>query len=238
MTESNNNKTIEADFLEELPVFENFLHRVGFKRIDGAVYGLLVLSNRSLTSEEIEQYLGLSQSAISISLKNLTHYGAVESREHPENKRIKLHTAKEDSLKIAATIFRKREQQYVEEFKAMAKRLLKRSEEIDQHNTEAAGFSKRSLRLRSIILTCEIAESVMKFVIGITQLDNKDHYQMALQKLPKALDLLAKGTLPLADWANQLSGTLTEQMKSTLTNKIKDQMAKLNETRRQYADKN
>ena len=58
---------IESDFLEEIRHFENFLSRVGFKRIDGAVYGLLVLAKRPLSSEEIEKALDLSQSAVSLS---------------------------------------------------------------------------------------------------------------------------------------------------------------------------
>ena len=221
---------MDQELLKELPIFENFLNRLGFKRIDGAVYGLLIISDHSLTSEEIEEHLGLSQSAISNSLKTLTHFGAVESREHPENKRIKLHTAKDDSLKIASTIFRKREQENVEEFKAMAKRLLKKSEEIDN-----GSISKRSIRLKSIILTCDVAESVIKFVIGITQLENSEHYKMALQKLPRTLDLLIKGAAPISDFAGQITDTITgtftngitEQVKSSFTNKLKDQLSKI-----------
>jgi len=63
------------DLLTEISCFESFLNNIGFKRIDGAIYGLLVLSETPLTSDEIEKTLSLSQSAISLSLKTLTHFG-------------------------------------------------------------------------------------------------------------------------------------------------------------------
>ena len=59
---------IEPEIQKELPHFEMFFNRIGFKRIDGSVFGLLVLSKKALTSEEIEEALGLSQSAVSLSL--------------------------------------------------------------------------------------------------------------------------------------------------------------------------
>ncbi len=219
--------TIESELLMELPVFESFLSRVGFKRIDGSVYGLLVLSDKALSSEEIEQYLGLSQSAISNSLKNLSHYNAVGFREHRDNKRIKLHYAKEDSLSIISSIFRKREQLHIEEFKAMAQRLLNKSQSINSNVK-----SKRNIRLKSIVLSCEIAESVINFVISVTQLGVVENHPYILKKFPRVLDLMLKGAGPLSDLAGNLSSNITEQMKSSLTDKLKEQIQKLNESRR------
>ena len=70
------------------------------------MFGLLVLSQIALTSEDIEKSLGLSQSATSISLKKLHHFGAIETRDSRE-KRVKLHEAKEDCLEIVTTLFKK-----------------------------------------------------------------------------------------------------------------------------------
>jgi DNA-binding transcriptional regulator GbsR (MarR family) len=226
MTE-NNQVSPELDLLTELPAFESFLNRVGFKRIDGAVYGLLVITDKALSSDEIEQYLGLSQSAISNSLKTLAHYNAVDFREDPENKRIKLHYAKEDSLEVIASLFRKREQLHIEEFKAMAKKLLKKSEAINGSEN-----NKRNIRLKSIILSCEIAEAVIKFVISVTQLDIVENHPQILKKFPKVLDLMLKGAGPLAELTNSLPNNLTDQMKSTFTDKLKEQIQKINESRR------
>ena len=227
MTDKATNHIEEVELLKELPVFETFLNRVGFKRLDGAVYGLLVLIDRPLSSEEIEQYLGLSQSAISNSLKSLSHYNAEGFREDPDNKRIKLHYAKDDSLSIISSVFRKREQLHVEEFKAMAKRLLKKSQAMNNSD-----ICKRNIRLKSIILSCEIAESVIKFVINVTQLDIIETNPHILKKFPKALDLMLKGAAPLVDLPGNFPTNLTEQMKTTLTDKLKIQIQKLNESRR------
>ncbi len=209
-----NTPPISKEFLQELPVFETFLNRIGFKRIDGAIWGLLVLCERPLSSEEIEQYLGLSQSAVSISLKSLTHYGAVDFREDRDNKRVKLHFAKDDSLSIVATVFRRREQQHVEEFRIMTRRLLKKSQEQDSSDNSA-----RIKRLRSIIQTCDVAESVMKFVITLTQSEYTTGYQAVLSKLPRTLDVLVKSAGPI--------GQITEETKSYFSGKLKEGLNKL-----------
>jgi DNA-binding transcriptional regulator GbsR (MarR family) len=187
---------IEPDILKELPQFEVFFSRMGFKRIDGSVYGLLVLAERPLTSEEIEETLGLSQSAVSLSLKTLAQYGAIITRDSRETK-AKLHTAKEDSLSIVASVFRKREEEYISDLKKMAKRVKEKSQS-DNH-------SKRKLRMQSIISTCEIAESVMSFVISITE---NPHCEEVIKKLPRTLDILSQTTIPLVDLTHRLKNNL------------------------------
>ncbi len=179
--------TTNQEFLEHLPEFENFLVQIGLKRIEGSVYGLLVLRNTPLSSEEIEEVLGLSQSAVSNALRSLTHFGAIETITSRDTRQ-RLHQAKEDSLSIAATVFRKREQKEVVEFRKMAERLLILAQEKGDDE-----FQPRILRLRSIILTCQIAEAVMNFVIEVVDLDLKDFYPDLVQKFPAALNLLTQG---------------------------------------------
>lgn len=204
---------VEPEILAELPHFENFFNRIGFKRIDGSVFGLLVLAKKPLTSEEIEEALKLSQSAVSLSLKTLTHFGAIETRDLRENSKAKVHSAKEDSLSIVASVFRKREEEYIVDFKLMAQRVLDRSEGLEN--------AARKKRMQSIISTCEIAESVMNFVITITQNKSREaHAQYAAQydaivkKLPKALDMIASTAGPLADITIGLKENLTERFKN------------------------
>ena len=200
---------VEPDILKELPHFENFFNRIGFKRIDGSVFGLLVLSQKALTSEEIEEYLKLSQSAVSLSLKTLAHFGAIETRDLRENSKAKVHSAKEDSLLIVASVFRKREQESVHDFKMMAQRVLDKSEGSENY--------ARNKRMQSIISTCEIAESVMNFVITIAQNKSREnyehysaHYEAIVKRLPKALDLIAASSGPLTD----ITTNLTERFKN------------------------
>ena len=175
------------EFLAHLTDFENFLVQIGLKRIEGSVYGLLVLSNSPLSSEQIEEYLGLSQSAVSNALRSLTHFGAIETITSRDTRQ-RLHQAKEDSLSIAATVFRKREQKEVVDFRKMAERLLALAQERGDDDMQP-----RVMRLRSIILTCQIAEAVMNFIIEVVDLDLKDFYPELVQRFPKALNLLSQG---------------------------------------------
>ena len=214
------NSAVEADILKELPHFEIFFSRIGFKRIDGSVFGLLVLAQKPLTSEEIEEILNLSQSAVSISLKTLTHFGAIETRDQRDNSKAKIHSAKEDSLAIVASVFRKREEEYVLDFKNMAKRVIEKS--------QGPNNLARKKRMNSIVSTCEIAESVMNFVISIAQnkaqfksSDNQDYYSAQydaiVKRLPKALDLIASSAGPITD----LTLSLKENLTTTLKNNFK-----------------
>jgi DNA-binding transcriptional regulator GbsR (MarR family) len=209
-----NHAIVEPEILKELPSFEVFFDRIGFKRIDGSVFGLLVLAKKALTSEEIEQTLNLSQSAVSLSLKTLTHFGAVETtgdRDNPGTK-AKLHSAKEDSIAIVASVFRKREEEVITDFKRMALRVLERSEESE--------FSGRKKRMQSIITTCEIAESVMNFVITLahnkSRSEYESQYEAMVKRLPKALDLLSSSTAPLADLTIAIKDNLTEKFRNNL----------------------
>ena len=209
-----NHAIVEPELLKELPGFEVFFDRIGFKRIDGSVFGLLVLAKKSLTSEEIEQILNLSQSAVSLSLKTLAHFGAIETtgdRDNPGSK-AKLHSAKEDSIAIVASVFRKREEEVITDFKRMALRVLERS--------EGPEYVSRKRRMQSIITTCEIAESVMNFVITLahnkSRTEYESQYEAMVKRLPRALDLLSSTTAPLADLTIALKDNLTEKFKNNL----------------------
>ena len=172
-------KILSDEELKYIPIFENFLKKIGFKRIDGAIFGLLVLSERPLTSPEIENTLNLSQSATSTSLKTLSHYGAIETIESRE-KRAQIHSAKLDMLAVVSAIFSKRDQEDILGLKKMAKKIL-------QENNVGPKSEKR---LESIVLTCEIAESVMNFVMGLSQKQIPESYPQIIKRLPKVLDLL------------------------------------------------
>jgi DNA-binding transcriptional regulator GbsR (MarR family) len=194
-----NTPFITDELMGEIPVFENFLHRIGFKRVDGAVFGLLVLSARSLTSEEIEKTLNLSQSAVSLSLKNLIHFGAVEIRDSRQG-RAKLHRPRENALAIVSTVFRKREQEAVMDFKAMAERALKQSK----------NQGSRYRRLQSILATCELAEAVMHFVFSLSKVERLESLRPIVSQVPRSLDLLVKTTTPLASVAQSLGERLRD----------------------------
>lgn len=172
-------KILSDEELKYIPIFENFLKKIGFKRVDGAIFGLLILSERPLTSPEIEKTLNLSQSATSTSLKTLSHYGAIETIESRET-RVQIHSAKLDMLAVVSAIFSKRDQEDILGLKKTVKKIL-------QENNVGPKSEKR---LESIILTCEIAESVMNFVMGLSQKQIPESYPQIIKRLPKVLDLL------------------------------------------------
>lgn len=172
-------KILSDEELKYIPIFENFLKKIGFKRVDGAIFGLLILSEKPLTSPEIEKTLNLSQSATSTSLKTLSHYGAIETIESRET-RVQIHSAKLNMLAVVSAIFSKRDQEDILGLKKTVKKIL-------QENNVGPKSEKR---LESIILTCEIAESVMNFVMGLSQKQIPESYPQIIKRLPKVLDLL------------------------------------------------
>lgn len=229
VTEDKNNEKINAEahklenlasideaIINELAHFENFFDRIGFKRIDGAVFGLLTLTDRALSSEEIQSILNLSQSAVSQSLKTLNHFSAIETRDSKDRK-YKVHQAKTDSLKIVASVFRKREQEMVYEFKQMAQRVLEIEKQKD-FNLK----SLRAIRMKSIIKTCEMAEATMNFVMHLATSKNTDEFQNIIEKFPKALNTLLewKENKELSEEIKEKLKLSTNQLVSSLGKKI------------------
>ena len=187
-------KVIDKKLLKEIPIFESFFNQFGFKRVDGAVYGLLVLSESPLNALQIEKNLKLSQSAVSQSLKVLKYYGAVESfDEKRKERRCQIHTAREDSLKIVASIFKKRDQQMIEDFKEMAKGVLRCDEEQGKSVN-----SPRVRRMKSIIATSKVANTMINFVIEFSRLPLPRDYSIITQRFTKILGLLSGGSVPLS----------------------------------------
>jgi DNA-binding transcriptional regulator GbsR (MarR family) len=144
---------------QQLPQFELFFKTVGFKRVHGRIWGLLVLIGRPLTAKEISEALHLSQGATSTALHELTEWGAISS-EFDSERRCHVHGPVSNTLSIAATVIRRREQVVFQQFKVASQRMLAYVQE--QHGEK----DPRVMTLRSIISTCEIAEAVMSLVVG------------------------------------------------------------------------
>jgi DNA-binding transcriptional regulator GbsR (MarR family) len=150
---------LDEHLAAQLPTFEQFFKTFGFKRVHGRIWGLLVLSGAPLSSREISASLGLSQGATSTALNELAEWGAITS-EFDSARRCHLHAPVSNTLSIVATVLRRREQVAFQQFKLSASRTL-------QYVSERYGErDPRVLTLRSIISTCEIAESVMQLVVG------------------------------------------------------------------------
>jgi DNA-binding transcriptional regulator GbsR (MarR family) len=150
---------LEEQLAAQLPNFEQFFKTFGFKRIHGRIWGLLVLAGQPLSRAEISDYLKLSQGASSTALTELTEWGTITS-EFDSVRRCHLHAPVSNTLSIVATVLRRREQVVFQHFKLSATRTLAYVSE--RHGDK----DPRVFTLRSIISTCEIAESVMQLVVG------------------------------------------------------------------------
>ncbi len=207
---------IEQNLKDEIPHFEDFLNGIGFKRTDGAVFGLLVLAKRPLTSEEIAKELNLSQPAVSSSLKTLNLYGAIDTRDMKEG-RAKTHSIREDSLSIVSSVFRKREQENIERFRIVAERCLEQLKDEEP---------ARSRKLRSIMATCQIAEAVMNFVIGLSGRSSDVAYPHVVKALPKALDFISGLPVPSAETQEALA-QLKTHISTGLAGKLRTGLSRL-----------
>ena len=189
--------SLEDDILlNEIAHFETFFKNIGLKRVDGRVYGLLVLNQDALSSDEIETKLGLSQAAISGSLKNLTNWGAVISS-YSSQRRCFLHRAEEDSLAIVATVFKKREFEFISHFKKSIQKMVSTLKQRGINSDDP-----RMSRLESILITSQMAEAVIQFVIKAASLGQMNIYSSMAKRLPQTLEVLIQGTKltrPLAE---------------------------------------
>ena len=150
---------LDEPLAQQLPQFEQFFKTVGFKRVHGRIWGLLVLSGQPLSAREISLSLGLSQGATSTALNELIEWGAVTS-EFDSPRRCHLHSPVSNTLSIVATVMRRREQVAFQQFRSAASRTLNYVQE------RYGDRDPRVFTLRSIISTCEIAESVVNLVVS------------------------------------------------------------------------
>lgn len=150
---------LDEPLAAQLPVFEQFFKTFGFKRVHGRIWGLLVLSGHPLSAREISGSLSLSQGATSTAVNELVEWGAITS-EFDSTRRCHLHSPVSNTLSIVATVMRRREQVAFQQFHAAASRTLAYVQ--DRYGDK----DPRVLTLRSIISTCEIAESVVNLVVS------------------------------------------------------------------------
>ena len=186
--------------------YENFLKAIGFKRSDGAIFGLLSLSPEPLSSEEIGKALGLSQGAVSQGLKSLSHWGAIESSYSPL-RRAQLHTAVSDSLSIVATVFQKREKGAIEAFR--------RANESARARFLAEGDAEESARIQrldSYVTTCAFGQVIMEFAITLSRLGaSQRQYAKIIRALPRALGTIVKGARTLGGLRDGIVSNLKER---------------------------
>ena len=93
--------------IEAIEMFINFLKIVGLQKSIGEIYGLLFVSAKPLSMDDIVNRLGISLGAASQGLKILRAVGAVKSVYSPRDRRD--HFAADLELSKFATVFIKQE---------------------------------------------------------------------------------------------------------------------------------
>lgn len=197
---------IEQELLTMTSHYGSFFARVGLKRIDGAIFGLLTLSKRPISSEEIESILGLSQSAVSQSLKTLTIYSMIETIEHKDHKRLKIHYVKEDAMSIVSSVIRKRELEYLNEFEKMNQKVL-----------ELIHDEKRVKRINSILLTTKFAKTLAEFIIDLT--DKYENPSLVVEKIPQMLNMVKSNLTTLSNTKEKIQAHFFSKIGELLNTK-------------------
>ncbi len=151
--------SLDPELREQLSTFETFFKTFGFKRVQGRVFGLLVLAGQPLSSKEVMAELGISQGAASTTLNELQEWGAVRTT-FDNTRRCHLHLAVGNTLSIVATVLRRREQVAFEQFRVGATRAL------DFVMERYGARDPRALTLRSIIATCDLADAMMNVIFS------------------------------------------------------------------------
>lgn len=200
-----NHDIVEEELKVLLPHYEDFFGRVGFKRIDGAIFGLLCFSKRALTSNEIEETLELSQSAVSQSLKTLAQYSMIGFKDHRELKRQKLHFAKDDALSIVASILRKRELEYLSDFESMSKKAL-----------DLVGGDHRSERLATILNTATFAKTLTELIINVNK--EFDNPYIIIEKFPLFISFLKTNVPTITEAKDQFKNSIRNKLNGWLSN--------------------
>jgi DNA-binding transcriptional regulator GbsR (MarR family) len=88
-----------------------FIEYWGFKRIHGMIWTHLYLSPRPVSAQELIARLKVSKALISLSLKDLQHYGLILQTEDSLNKKNKFYIANPDVFSAIRQVLVTREQE-------------------------------------------------------------------------------------------------------------------------------
>jgi HTH-type transcriptional regulator, glycine betaine synthesis regulator len=148
-TASNNGGNPPSEGLSELEIeavemFINFLMLIGLQKSIGEIYGLLFVSPRPLSMEEIMNRLNLSLGAASQGLKLLRSLGAVKAVYSPGIRRD--HFAADLELSKFATVFIK------EELRPRVERALERIQHMESLLAEMPANERQATMQRLVRL--------------------------------------------------------------------------------------
>ena len=151
--------SLSALEIEAIEMFINFLKIVGLQKSIGEIYGLLFVSAKPLSMDDIVNRLGISLGAASQGLKILRAVGAVKSVYSPRDRRD--HFAADLELSKFATVFIK------EELRPRVERALQRIQYMESLLVEMPAGERQATRHRLLRLRhwLEKGEKMLPWVL-------------------------------------------------------------------------
>ncbi len=144
----------------------------GFRRHMGRIWAVLYLSPRPLTTGELSSALQLSASAVSLSLAELSRWGAVRKRWQPGDRK-DFYEAESSVWKLLRRVFERRELTWVHEASeafAQAERSLEaaRADATDAELKRLDYMKRRVSRLRTLT---KVGERLLRTLVAGRVLD-------------------------------------------------------------------
>lgn len=145
----------------------------GFKRNMGRMWCVLYLSSRPLSAADLGQALSLSTGAVSMTLAELTRWGAVKKSWVPGERR-DYYEPETSIWKMVSRVFRERELRQIhlsiEAFEEATSALERRRRTAGLEETQELDFAQD--RLRSLLDLARIGEQLMKAVLAGEAVDS------------------------------------------------------------------
>ncbi len=142
-----------------------FIEYWGFKRIHGMIWTHLYLSPRPVSAQELIARLKVSKALISLTMKDLMHYGLVLQTEESLNKKNKFYVANPDVFSAIRQVLVTREQELLkktnEEFRLL-KSLAESGADPSMLETE---------RLETLGLMIHGAENTLQAMLALSQIE-------------------------------------------------------------------
>lgn len=134
----------------------------GFSKIMGQMYGLLYLSSRPLTLDEMAESISVSKGNVSINIRALERWNMVKPV-WVKGDRKDYYEAETDLWKIIRGVLREREKKEFDQALASVSSILKKSEDIHRSskNAETAFTIERLKKLEDFIMTIDKLASVL-----------------------------------------------------------------------------
>lgn len=134
----------------------------GFSKITGQLYGLLYLSFKPLTLDEMAESLAVSKGNVSINIRTLERWTMVK-RIWVKGDRKDYYEAETDFWKIVKGVLREREKKEFDQALATASHYRKKAEELHKHakKPETAAITERLKNLEDFFATLDKVVGVL-----------------------------------------------------------------------------